>query len=463
MKFIRFFLRIHLCAFYSEKRKAFYSCGGKEFLWQCRVDLSFFPEFSRSQTKIKREREMPAATKRRKTNPMEGVPSFISKLVGFSGFSTIRELARLACTCQKTHNSLRGTGVDVCEHPIDTEDFLAFFRPAGLWRPTGVTMLHRRKSSLSFLFNFQSNLKRINLNNSACLRDLSQLVHCPNLDTLEIDSACRLTDLSPLPLCCPRLHVLYLITCDALENIDPLGECGELEILSLAHCSSLQSINSLGKCQNLKQLYLSHCESLVNVEGLGNCSQLEQVEISSCYNLMDMGDLGKCPNLKTIDSSYCDSLWTLEGLGSYDQLERINLSGCCNLTDVSALATCQNLLSVSLKECKNLVSAAALGNCSRLETLYFRFCDSLEDFSVARCTNLTSVSLSVCGKITSVESLRNKNKLEAFYFTHSKQTIDFEPLQSCGSLRNLWVSGSYNLETLEMMQKKNTALKILFA
>ena len=97
----------------------------------------------------------------------------------------------------------------------------------------------------------------------------------------------------------PRCAALQLdvSSCVGLEDLSPLGSCGQLRLLRATGCTKLRCVDGLARCKALRTAYFTGCTSLQDVAPLAECAALHTLHLGRCSAARDVSALGRCPSL----------------------------------------------------------------------------------------------------------------------------------------------------------------------
>ncbi len=172
----------------------------------------------------------------------------------------------------------------------------------------------------------------------------------------------------------------------------------------------------LRKLKGLETLALHSTLKPGELEGLDSLKTLGVQYISPDEVAALVGDPGRLTGL-----IYDYNQASLEGIGQFTGLETLELHGSDDLTDIRDLASLKNLKSLSMEYCPSLSDLSVLFTMSGLEELYLDL-DQVKDISF----------------------VNNMPQLRSFGLDGSK-CISIAPLASCGNLKELSVTGNYDL------------------
>ena len=260
--------------------------------------------------------------------------------------------------------------------------------------------LSTKTKSIAAVRNFRK-LSSLHMSYARHISDISSLVLCPNLTSLDL-SWC-----TNLKCIWSTLRQLKLVSLD-LTNVNIVGQDDDfgtddamlpttLETLSLRNCllptvnvlqglnllrcldlslnTSLRSVEELQFLPKLETLSLFQCVSLRSLQVLSSLLELEQLNVSGCYKLR--GTLPSSPKLKTLYMNYCDKLETLDNLSS--AVETLYMNHCKRVPRLNRLATMKNLQHLSMQGCVSVRHLAPLANCLQLKYVDARLCRNLTD------------------------------------------------------------------------------------
>ena len=164
-------------------------------------------------------------------------------------------------------------------------------------------------------------LKWLWLNNFQDLRsvDLSGLLHCTELNYLQIDGGSPITDLAFL------------------------ANASKLETLLLSDLQSLRDISGVSGCKKLMDLTVNYCNELRDFTPIAGCTALDRLEIHTDYSdvrLQDASFLADLPHLTDI-GLYSVDLRDMNFLENYGDRE-LSLGFAGDIQDYSGLAYVKN-------------------------------------------------------------------------------------------------------------------------
>ena len=122
---------------------------------------------------------------------------------------------------------------------------------------------------------------------------------CPRLKHLNLARNEKLTDLSALVLC-SSLESLDCTRCVALRDFTPLGVLKNFGKLKVAYGSDVKRGYLLPKSKSLQELYLPYCTNLPDVESLAYCPAVTTVSFAGCRRLKDLSALQGLRNLQEV-------------------------------------------------------------------------------------------------------------------------------------------------------------------
>jgi hypothetical protein len=294
----------------------------------------------------------------------------------------------------------------------------------------------------------------------------SLLVHCPNLEKLNLRNCQNIEDsseefqlkeslkelknlaltsssitmkfLGSLLVHCPNLVKLDLANCniidDTIKELQINENLQKLKELNLGGSSiTMKSLNKfLAHCPNLVKLDLNCCKNINDtIEELQINENLEKLkELSLSYSSITMKSLNKflahCPNLVKLNLSGCkninDTIEELQINENLEGLKELDLYGT-SITMKSLnkfLAHCPNLVKLNLPGCKNIndtIEELQINeNLEKLKELSLSYSSitmkSLNKF-LAHCPNLVKLNLPGCKNINdTIEELQINENLE---------------------------------------------------
>ncbi|KAL0692981.1 hypothetical protein Bca4012_060161 [Brassica carinata] len=224
-------------------------------------------------------------------------------------------------------------------------------------------------------------LKCMNLRWSLELREIPNLSHAINLETLDLRGCSRLTE---LPSSIGHLHKLKdldMERCILLEVLPTGINLESLYYLNLNGCSQLRSFPQISR--SILDLYLDGT-AIEEVPGwIENMHGLTTLSMTGCNKLKRISpNISKLKLLEEVDFSECKLLteasWQNHPEEICTSLMRVNMSGNSferhpdTWTSIQPkdldLSTCINL--VSLPELPASLSILAANDCKSLESLY---------------------------------------------------------------------------------------------
>jgi Leucine-rich repeat (LRR) protein len=130
--------------------------------------------------------------------------------------------------------------------------------------------------------------------------DLSILAGYPQLKSLEVTQARKLTSLLGIDYC-KQLSNVVVAYAPVLHNIEALAALKELKNLELQNCRKIQSYDAIGKLFSLKKLIIDKAASLDNLHFMSGLRNLEHLVIrNSAVENNDLSELKPMPFLSHI-------------------------------------------------------------------------------------------------------------------------------------------------------------------
>eukprot|EP00933_Yihiella_yeosuensis_P071215 TRINITY_DN79414_c0_g1_i1.p1 TRINITY_DN79414_c0_g1~~TRINITY_DN79414_c0_g1_i1.p1 ORF type:complete len:206 (+),score=22.93 TRINITY_DN79414_c0_g1_i1:383-1000(+) len=127
--------------------------------------------------------------------------------------------------------------------------------------------------------------------------------------------------------------------CGHLKELAPLLHCQQLQRLDLADCLCISTFSVLAQCTGLRHLRLRGCQQLPDFSFAPSLILLEELDASGCARARGApAPLGRCTQLRRLDLSGCRHLEGIEDLTDCTQLEEISVSGCVKLTALPKLS-----------------------------------------------------------------------------------------------------------------------------
>jgi hypothetical protein len=214
------------------------------------------------------------------------------------------------------------------------------------------------------------------------LSDLSPLVECPLLESVECAGSTRIRDVSVLGAC-GKLRKFGSTGSAYVGGIAALNK--EIEFLDLASVTNADVV-LLSQFSNLRGVRLS-AQHEPDIGPLGQCTQLRYVEFASGSNITDVSALCACLRLTHFFSGRSER--RILGIGALSStLECVQLAHATN-EDVQMLGTFVKLREIELWACDNISDVSSLGLCTLLESLKFHGCRAIHDVSaLGSCSRL---------------------------------------------------------------------------
>lgn len=290
-----------------------------------------------------------------------------------------------------------------------------------------------------------SNLKNLNyvILREGNLTDISGLTSSPNLEFINLSSADKLSDISPLI----KLENIKLIDVSntSVKSLKGLENSANLHGINISR-STIQNLDGLLNAKNLYCVNASDCKELESIEGIKNSVKLKEILLQNCSSLLSLSGIESCGDLRVITLSKSgisnlDSLinckkifknnktkWDEEttewggNTGSQENpfwgiTEEVSKVGYGNLYQAEYIGekcreyysdrdwSAPTLNEFVIRECPNLESVEGLKN-SGIQLLVINNCpnikkiDYLSEFSLLQCCDFTD-----CANLESVESL----------------------------------------------------------
>merc|ERR1712070_644915 len=92
---------------------------------------------------------------------------------------------------------------------------------------------------------------------------------------------------------CPKLHLLHLHACMALQRIPGIQT---LHTLNLGWCGRLRDITPLANCATIHTLVLDNCGNIEDISPLGTLEKLHKLGLARC-KITDVSPLTTAPAL----------------------------------------------------------------------------------------------------------------------------------------------------------------------
>jgi hypothetical protein len=174
-------------------------------------------------------------------------------------------------------------------------------------------------------------LKSLYVEDGRSLESLGPLSACKELETIEIYSAIKISDLSPLSSC-TRLTEL-IVTMSNVTDISPVSSLALLEEVDLSH-ALIQDLSPLSFCKNLKNINIQGNQRVKNLSPLSQCPDLERLDISSMLLIKNLSFLEKgFTKLRALDINYLP----VDDLSPLINLQNLEKLGCFGIPDTTSL------------------------------------------------------------------------------------------------------------------------------
>jgi len=205
------------------------------------------------------------------------------------------------------------------------------------------------EDSLAGVFSHLYHLTQVTIStDGGCLTDtalMSLLNNNPNLVSLNLENSDSLTtdSLATLPLHCPQLSTLKLcwarrITDSCVNTI--LSGCARLCQLTLYSCHNITNVN-IDSCAMLTKLSITNCSQLGHVNTGSNNARLTSVILTGSRQLSDQTvcQLARnCKHIRELRLSFCSELTGLSITvlaENCQKLSVLNLQGCPQVSSAS--------------------------------------------------------------------------------------------------------------------------------
>jgi BspA type Leucine rich repeat region (6 copies) len=286
------------------------------------------------------------------------------------------------------------------------------------------------------------------------LSDLSPLVECPLLESVECAGSTRVVDVSVLGAC-GKLRKFGSTAAGHVNGIEALSK--EIEFLDLAGVTNAD-VSVLSQFSNLRGVRLGFCgQQVPDIRSLGQCTQLRYVEFASWSNVTDVTALGACHHLTHFFSGesfkrilgigalsstlQCVQLAyatdeDVQVLGTFPNLREIELWACDNISDVSSLGLCTLLESVKLHQGPAICDVSALVSCPHLKRFENRQGHRLAGIELLsrdlECITLSAVTCEDVKTLATFPLLR-----EMCLYGADRNVPDIHPLAHCPKLESI--------------------------
>ena len=415
-------------------------------------------------------------------------------------FLTPYDLARFLCVA-KTEVPLAGTGVDWSEQDFSDN---APERAESLAFQSGATLLGLYLGNTDFLSKPDKQVDVSRLRTLTLVGvpmhgavDLSPLIECPQLRTLEITNFDGISNAHTLAELKHLRHLkIFLMT--GIKDLAMLRYCQDLESLQLEGLTGITDLISVGALSHIKEISLDRCPSIKDLWPLARCQEIEYVSITKCDKLAgdavaalaacaklekldicdqrrakgldqlhalknfevfrsqdvqvsdDMQGLSQCSNMRHLYINDCQKqLPNLKQLGVHNmkKLEILDLSGN-RVTSLQPLAEAENLQELWIQNVKGLKNLQGLENCEELTEVHANLAVSLTNIKALEgLENLTIVDISECSKITNIAALGSCTSLEILNISET-DVKDLKPLAGCSELFKFLCNRCERIETL---------------
>ena len=206
------------------------------------------------------------------------------------------------------------------------------------------------------------------------LSDLSPLVECPLLESVECAGSTRVVDVSVLSAC-SKLRKFGRTETGHLNGIAALNK--ENEALNLASVTNADVV-VLSQFSKLRCVRLGlDSEDEPDIGPLGQCTHLRYVRFYDWSNIADVTALGACRHLTHFFGG--KSFKRILGIAALSStLECVQLAFATN-EDVQILGTFPKLREIDLWRSPNISDVSSLGLCRILESVKCSQCSEIRD------------------------------------------------------------------------------------
>lgn len=261
------------------------------------------------------------------------------------------------------------------------------------------------------------NLEHLYINYCRKIEDISVLGNLTELKFL------YLTDCSGID----NITALESLTKLKILNLSDSGNFDVREILALS--DSIEEIvfdtsmvtsdlnDFCNRFTNLTVLYLNSCNNIDELRHLNRLVHLEYLKIKSYYgeDLYDFDFYNSFPNINTLELIYCNNLTDISTIANIENLDKLTLSNCGKIANIDCLSELTSLSTLNLESCKSVNDISALSELNNLEHLNLRYCSSISDISsLASLSNLEYLNLYYCENIIDFSPLDNLTETEIY-------------------------------------------------
>jgi hypothetical protein len=190
-------------------------------------------------------------------------------------------------------------------------------------------------------------LERLALINSnlSILNGIENLAELKEVDLSGNDALGVIVDLMYLP----KLEILNLSKCEAIDNFEPLRACSGLKVLNLGYLN-IDDLSPIGECKKLEHLNIKNCSNVDSLEPLANLKNLKVLNLNSCINIRGrLQSLVGCILLESLSlESFSMFQWSLLQIKNFISLKYLSIA----YSNPSNLEEFLNNSPIQLKEIK---------------------------------------------------------------------------------------------------------------
>lgn len=253
---------------------------------------------------------------------------------------------------------------------------------------------------------------------------LNELPFLPSLETIDIGSCSKLTDLTCLNKCahlrCISTYGVYSTRYPSVSTLTMFSGMNfahtDLKILQSNSnltclellCNKLTNLDGINHLKQLTTLILCG-GNLTSLQGLEHCIYLNKVSLRNMYQLIDIHDLKSCTQIQILDFN-CLHVKNVSVLQFLINLQKLRISSCSNVIILPSLVRCTKLEILNLNHSQITQLLALSSSIRRLNLLVSTKLQDIQ--SVSRCINLVALNLFKCTSLIDTSAIPYSDVLE---------------------------------------------------